>query len=406
MEIKRELNYNMKKKGCWYPYIILGLCSSVWTLIFVDRTILPAVLPLVETELQLTHAQAGSLIGAVLASFSIVVLPASFLSEKIGAKQSILLSILWFSSTALCITLVNSYLELLLAMLIFGLGLGMYFPSGISLISELFPSESRGKVLGIHEAAPPVGMIISFFVASLFAGMSLWKPLFMFCALPGFLLAFMFWRYVKEERGKTSFRTYTAFRVVLKDHGLLLLLVPFTLNVICVQGILGMFPLYLVNECSVDASTAAIIMGIARIGGILGSFIAGLISDKFGRTPTLFILLATTAAFTLSFALFPFSSFTILALFFSIFSTDGYYPVNFALISDIMSPTTRASGAALHMTVALIIGGGMAPVIAGWIADVWGFYFVFLFLASSAALGTLLLWALRKQPQLTMKKFL
>jgi len=323
--------------------------------------------------------------------------PASILLEKIGAKKSILLSILWFSSAALSVVLINNYLELLLALFIFGSGLGIYFSSGIFLISELFSSESRGKVLGIHEVAPPVGMIISFFLASLFTEMSLWRPLFILCALPGFLLALTFWHYVSEKEEETSLDRHTAFRSVLKDKRLLLLLGPFTLNVICVSGIIGMFPLYLTGDCDVEVSTTAIIMGIARIGGILGSFIAGSISDKFGRIQTLFILLVATAASTLTFALLPFGSITILVLFFFIFCTDGYYPVNFALISDIMSPTMRASATALHMTVALIIGGGITPIIAGWIADVWGFTFVFLFLSLSAALGTLILGALKKR---------
>ena len=86
-----------------------------------------------------------------------------------------------------------------------GVGEASYAPASSSLIGDLFPAERRSRALGIFMLGLPVGLMMAFFtVGPLVAAFGDWRAAFVVAALPGFVVAALFFLIREPERGASE----------------------------------------------------------------------------------------------------------------------------------------------------------------------------------------------------------
>jgi len=131
----------------------------MWFLNFTTRTIFSPLLPVIEDELRITHALAGSLIFYLSVGYASSLLLSGFLSPRIGYKRTVLFSHLLIA-VALCgIRFAGAYASIGFLCLLIGLGSGLYLPCAIPLLTHIFSRENWGKAIVLHDAAAPLSIL-------------------------------------------------------------------------------------------------------------------------------------------------------------------------------------------------------------------------------------------------------
>ena len=92
----------MLEKKWSYSYTVLTLCWFGWIAIYLCRSVLAPILPVVSGELGLSHAQAGMLETAYLLGYIVIKMPAGVLGNRIGIKRTLTLGMVGYAlATAL-----------------------------------------------------------------------------------------------------------------------------------------------------------------------------------------------------------------------------------------------------------------------------------------------------------------
>ncbi|MEM3507104.1 MAG: MFS transporter, partial [Candidatus Bathyarchaeia archaeon] len=135
-------------------------------------------------------------IGALFSIFEITRIITSLqlrIFIKIGEKNLLLIGTLAQATSLLFIAhLINSYIALILSMIVIGFGFGVVFPLTISLTSRKAPEGKVGSTIGILETSFGFGWLITPLVTGFIANSFNPSLSFLFISFIGFLALIMF----------------------------------------------------------------------------------------------------------------------------------------------------------------------------------------------------------------------
>ena len=381
--------YVRKMKGKHKSSTVLLVCCLCLFLNWTYRSILPAVLPLIEEEFRISHAVAGSLFTYINLPYAAMLFVGGMLSIRFGTKRLALISIVLFSAFTFLIGFTRNVFELTTALLLFGMGLGFYYPNVLSLLSSWFSRERRGGVLGIYLASGALGRIVSPIVVGEILKVSGWRTPYQLFAILGLISSILFWKYV-DEPSQTSSLGNIKFREVLRDPVLLSLFPCYVAAVAISFGAFSMIPLFFVQEFHLDVSLVAMIIGLSQVAGLVGSPLGGFLSDKVGRRPVLVSALTLSAALTIGLINLPYP-WNLLTLFLQVLVSSMLVPVSQTLVADRTPQGVRAGIMSLYSTLGILVGAGLIPLAIGWIADISTFRLAFLLPVGLTILGVVFL---------------
>src|SRR5262249_16245238 len=118
---------------------------------------------------------------------------AGVLTDYIGRRRMLMLSILWYAIFTGLTAVSPGYWSLLLFRFLTGLGLGAEWGPGAAIVAEFWPPRSRGRAGGVLHAAHGVGLLVASGVWLLLnpLGPSSWRFMFLIGILPAFLLLYV-----------------------------------------------------------------------------------------------------------------------------------------------------------------------------------------------------------------------
>src|SRR3954462_12469095 len=131
---------------------------------------------------------------------------AGWLSDRIGRKKPLMISILWYSICNLLAGLAPSFGLLFLFRALLGIGMGAEGPCGAALAMETWPQRSRGLMAGMLQASWGIGALLSSAAYALFYDAIGWRGLLIMGVLPALAVVYIR-RYVKEPEIWTQNRT-------------------------------------------------------------------------------------------------------------------------------------------------------------------------------------------------------
>ena len=190
MEQNKTPNGYMMSKG--YSWYVFGLLFLLYMFDYVDRMVVVSLFPYLIHDWGLSDTQCGLLVSTVYWSIVILSFPISVIIDRWSRKKCIgCMALLWSLATVAC-AFTGNYAQLFVARTFIGVGEAGYAPGGTALISALFPEKMRSMIVGLWTAALPLGSALGVVVGGWVAARYGWRHAFGLVALPGFLIAILF----------------------------------------------------------------------------------------------------------------------------------------------------------------------------------------------------------------------
>ena len=175
-----------------YPWTALALLTALNLLNYIDRSVLFAVQPLVQSEFHLTNAQVGYLTSAFLGFYMIAAPFTGPLADRYSRKKIIVLGAVFWSALTLLTAVTHTYWELLVRHTLVGVGEATFVTIAPTFVADLFPGEQTRTHLRVFYLAIPVGTAAGYLLGGKLGPHFGWRFPFYIAAFPGFLLALLY----------------------------------------------------------------------------------------------------------------------------------------------------------------------------------------------------------------------
>jgi MFS family permease len=369
------------------PATTLAVLTAINVLNYLDRFMVAALLPLITPALHLSDRQGGLL----QSIFIVVYLAASpavgwFGDTRPRLRLAAAGVVLWSAATVGS-GLASSFLVLLAARALVGIGEASYAVVTPSLISDLYPSGRRGQVLAIFYVAIPVGTALGYMLGGSIGTRYGWPTAFFVAGGPGLFLASML--LLLEEPARGGFdppRTETVALSLAASVAALRRRPSYFFNTAAqtiysfgIGGLAAWMPTYFVRERHIPLEQAGFLFGLVVVlAGITGTLAGGQagqrLARRFAGADFTFsgVALLATIPFTLLAILSPRPAIFWPAMFATLlllFANTG--PLNGAM-ANVLPPELRARGFALYTVIIHLLGDALSPTAIGAASDVFG----------------------------------
>ena len=351
------------------PLIIL---TSIFFINFLARIVLAPLLPTVEKELHISHAEAGSFFLLISLGYFVALLGSGFISARLTHRKTIILSSVALGIAAIGIGLTTGIWSIRIGLLILGLSAGLYFPSAVATLTSIVNVRHWGKALAIHEVAPNLSFVLAPLIAETVLLQFSWRGVFVILGIAGLCLAIIFYRYGSggEFRGETP--GPVALRSILMRSAFWLMVLMFCLGISSTLGIYTMLPLFLVNEHGIERNWANTLLSLSRIVGMGVAFVGGWAVDRFGVHRILVIVMLMTGGMTMLLGQAP-KTWVGITILLQPVAAVCFFPAALAALSMLSAPKLRNITISLTGALAFLIGAGAIPTLIGLIGDASSF---------------------------------
>ena len=393
-------------------WALLTLLCVINLLNYMDRYILPAVLPQIQTEFALSDFWGGLPAPAFIVMYMLAAPVFAPLGDRWRRGPLVAMGVALWSAATVGTGLARSYGQLLTARALVGIGEASFGTVGPTLIADAFPPERRGMMLSIFYMAIPVGSAFGYLIGGLVGEAWGWRAAFYVAGPPGLLLAAAAWALREPARPARSgppaapLGTRAAFRTLLRNRSYLLNTAAMASMTFALGGLVHWLPTYFnrVHGLSLAAAGTAI-GGITVVAGLGGTLLGGWWGDRLlRRTRKAYflvsgwgLLLGVPGAVLAIAAADPWLAFG--AIFVAevlIFLNTG--PLN-ALIVAVTPPGIRARAFGLNIFAIHAFGDALSPALLGLVSDLTDLSTALLLPAFFLATGGLLcLWGARGLP--------
>lgn len=137
--------------GLWLCYFAFGAIATSFA---------PLVVP-VQSELGLSHAALGSIMGAWQFVYIGAAIPAGMLLDRLGGRRALVIGVACIALSACGRAVAQDYWQLLVAVMIFGIGGPIVSSGAPKVVTEIFQGSRRGLAMGIYMTGPTLGGILA-----------------------------------------------------------------------------------------------------------------------------------------------------------------------------------------------------------------------------------------------------
>jgi predicted MFS family arabinose efflux permease len=384
----------------WKAVLILSLAFG---LVGLDRFILPPLFPTMMKDLGLNYQDLGNLVGALGVAWGVSAILLGGLSDRLGRRRVLVPAVVLFSVLSVLSGLATTLVGLLIVRAIMGVSEGAVAPTGVAVAVEASHPKRRGMNNGIFQCTIALfGLGIAPILATQLLKFTSWRAVFMIVGIPGLIVALFMWRIIREPAslgmpgaGATQ---RAPFSEVFKHRNVALSMLALLCAMTGIFVLSAVMPNYLVDYKKLTGSQMGFVTSAIGFGGALGQFGLLTVSDFIGRR------LATVMSFVIA-ALFLFlfiHSGSDLAVLFALLFVAAMF--NFGALAILAGPIPAeaapagliASVAGLVIGAGEIFGGGVAPSVAGGIAQHFGIQYTLFFALGGQIAGILISLLLRE----------
>ncbi|MCX8118644.1 MAG: MFS transporter [Desulfobacterota bacterium] len=380
-----------------------------------------ALLPILQKEWSLTNSQAGWIYSSYQIGYLLAVVLLTSLTDYVPTPYIYILSSFWAGGAGMLFAFwAEGFNSALILRTLMGIGFaGTYMP-GLRMVSERFGPFERGRAVGIYVGTFTLGAAISLFVTGTLYSLYSWRWAFFLTSLGpmlgGFLALFTFGKgaAAKGEEGRRM-----PLREILNHRPALRMIGGYAAHMWEMFGMRGWIVAFLTACLLTDqggiekaTSLSAVIASFVTLAGALSNAIGGALSDRFGRVPTIIVVMVGSSLLSLSIGWMrgaPLPWIVGLSILYGFLVTGE---------SSVLSTgiTELAPRGGLGRTLALqsFLGwtaASLSPIAFGFVLDLtnpaeaavrtgyvanWGW--AFMVLGLGAMIGPFLLWPLKQKP--------
>ena len=369
--------------------LVLAVCHAAAVASF---QILSVLVDPIKVALGVTDVQYGLIQGVAIAIFaSLLGIPAASVADRGNRRLVVLVGVIAWSAATLTAASVQSFTELFAARMVVGLGEVFLYPSALSMIADVAPRGRLSSAIGAFGCGGPIGAALALIgggwlvhhrqpLVAMLPGLPAWRAAFLLCGALGLLAAALLLtvsepqhREIGERAGIEATLRYMGGRWRLfagVSAGMLALS-------FCVFATASWSPAMLVRDHGMSYGGAGAITGSAAlVGGVVGAWTCGLLSDwvesRGRRDAVLQVSVAVSICFLLSMAAGVIAS--------SSRWTATFVWVSYALLGmptvlggtalqQISPPPMRAQVMALQVLLVNLFALSLGPLTVPWLAD-------------------------------------
>jgi SHS family lactate transporter-like MFS transporter len=359
-------------KDQWMAWVAAWLG---WTLDAFDFTIFLVIMfpiaqsfdvPLVDVTAVFTITLWMRLLGATASGW---------LSDRMGRKKPLMISIGWYSVCNLLAGLAPSFWFLFLFRALLGIGMGAEWPCGAALAMEQWPIRSRGFMGAVLQSSWGLGALLSSGVYALLYSSIGWRGLLIIGVLPSLLIIYIrifvkepaVWaenrRIQRSQNREVRLPLFSIFKRNVLGNTLIACWMMASAFVVG-YSISGLFPTYLQKDLQLSPALVALPVMLQSLLFFLSGSLWGWFADRVGRRWAIIwpaILTIPVAPLYLMT-----TDYTMIVVFYALqgaFGAGGMHAQYPAYLSERFPTEVRATASGFCYHQGAIWGGLVGPVL-------------------------------------------
>jgi MFS family permease len=373
----------------YYKKITLLFCL-MWGFLGIQRVIISVIMPSIKSDLKLSNTEVSLIVAVTGLVWAFGTVFWAALGDRHGRRPIIVICTILSAIFSWITGFVHSMTQMLAIRGFLGLFEGGPYAPAMAVLAEESPEKRRAMnaglvtgsfmLIGIGVGSPIAGLLIEKFGS--------WRPVFYAISTPAIIIGIILLFVMREtpaiaeairvrkagqnlENKKAVEKT--RLRDTLKYRNVLLS----SINSIPVMGWLYIYTVFsalFLNEVhKFHISTVTFIIAASGVGGFLGEFIMGSVSDVIGRKKALSLSAFLCAGFGMTVALMPVgtSALTFGSFFFmyGLFGA-GMYPMYLGTLpAESVPPQIAGTAVGIPVAIGETLGAALMPTIAGMLAD-------------------------------------
>lgn len=362
---------------------------------------------MIRSDLSLSYTEAGFIASAFGIASGVSQLPAGYLVDRIGTRIMVLLGVAGVGIAGLLIGLSQSYTFLIVFLILAALMGGGYHPASGTAISTVIQPQQRGRALGFHT----IGGSSSFWIVPLLVTPIAiawgWHGAFITLSIPVIVLGVVLFILIGRQNNKQKAiaQKHVTAGVATPSKINWRNIIPFLLLTVTtattLQSANAYLSLFAVDKLGVSEASAALLMTVMPLGGLLAAPLGGYLSDRFGGVPVLTIV--SCLAVPLIYSLGVVSSLPLFVIIMACMGLINFIrmPTSESYIINNIPEHRRGTFLGIYFFAGAEVSGLLIPLIGNFI-DRQGFQWSYTRLAIVAGIiiitCSVFLWFNRKEP--------
>ncbi len=356
-----------------YQIRLLAVLALINFVNFADRQVVVPLLPLLRQQMNLSDAQLGSLQTWLLVVLAVASIPCGLLADRWSRTQIIAAGVAVWSLATIACGFASSFMFLLIARALIGVGEAAYAPAAQSMISDSFPYQRRAMAQSIFASGMLLGGAAGLAFGGVMGETHGWKYTFIIvglvCIIPGLFVIKL------PEPPRRPRSEVVPILSLLAVPAYLAMIVAGTMITFASVSLLTWGTDFAVNykEFSLREASLSIAV-VALISLLLGVLTGGFLADRIQKKYPYGRILVIAAAFLFAapFVLLAIQSdekwVFLVALFIGGFFMSWYHGPVTAVLCDLTPQRAHATAIGVYMLFTQLLGA-LGPQLVGKISD-------------------------------------
>lgn len=374
-----------KDKFSGKQWVVLASLWLAYLLSFVARLVWSSVMSIANEDLGFTVIQGSSYITAFYIGYAITALPGGILSDKIGYRKTVLLSLAGVTvGTALMGTVTDYYVGFAFRFIL-GLFSGPLNACCLSAIADVFSERQRGTATGLLMTCTSLGIsVVNLYAPSLATNYGWQVAMFATAVIPLAILVLCFFTLRgaagsgdsgEKAKAQPSMSVGEALSTIVKTRNVWLMSIVGLCATGATWGVTNWANLFMTQNVGVSAVTAGSIVAIYGAAAFISKPLIGIISDHLNVKKN---VIAAVCLFLFAPALIAFANTSSESLLYVTGTVTGvtafvYSPLTNALAVSVAPAGCRGTSAGF-VNLFNQIGSLSAPMILGGVLQATGSY--------------------------------
>lgn len=254
-----------------------------WATLQGGRFLLPPLLPRITEDLGFSPAGIGTALTVFGLIYAVTQYPSGTYSDSLSRATVILPGFVVLLAGFVVIGFAVSQLVFVVAMVVLGIGKGLYATPSRALLGDLFTAR-RGRALGIYSAGTDVGGLIAAGLAVLVLATTTWRAAFVpvVVVLGAVTVLYVVWNQEGYELARVRLSLGKTVGRIVATREQRETLVAFSVFYFFVGGLINFFPTLLVAG-GFSETVAGASFALLFATGTVTKPVAGEVSDRFPR---------------------------------------------------------------------------------------------------------------------------
>ena len=357
---------------------LMGMCGCqlLIMLVFINYS---AILPVVRNEWGMNNTRAGMIISVYQLGYIASGVILSALTDRINTRNIFIVSAFWSAAANLLFAVyAHDFTSAMILRALTGIGMGGTYMPGLKLVSERFAAGRRGKAVGIYVGSLVLGASLSLAVTGWLTDLAGWRNAFMLCSLGvalGALFSFGLFRGYRPGHHPRAASGYST--EIVRNRPALLMILGYGAHMWEMYGMRSWLAPFMASALigwglesaratGLASTIAAVMVGV----GAFSTAITGTISDRFGRTATISLVMASSALLSFIFGWLINTSLWLTLLIGILY---GYLivaesPVFSTGLTELVAPGYLGAAMGLQSLIGYSLGT-ISPTVFGWALD-------------------------------------